>query len=156
MIRRAEKKDIPGIIHLLKQVLLVHAEGRPDLFKKVGYKYTPEELSELLTDEKRPVFVYLDENGQVLGHCFCIVEEHPETAACYQRKTLYIDDLCVEETVRGQHIGTKLYEHVKAYAGENGFYNITLHVWDCNPAAMAFYKSVGLFVQSTTMETIVK
>lgn len=155
MIRRAEKKDIPGIIHLLRQVLLVHAEGRPDLFKRVGYKYTPEELEVLLSDEKRPVFVYIDEAGQVLGHCFCIIEEHSETAASYQYKTLYIDDLCVEETARGQHIGTKLYEHVKEYARTNGFYNITLHVWECNPGAMAFYRSVGLSVQSTTMETIV-
>ncbi len=44
MIRRARKEDIPGINHLLAQVLLVHYNVRPDLFKEKGQKYTEEEL----------------------------------------------------------------------------------------------------------------
>jgi ribosomal protein S18 acetylase RimI-like enzyme len=61
----------------------------------------------------------------------------------------------VEETVRGQHIGRKLYESVCAYAKENGFYNITLNVWTCNPGAMRFYESLGLQPQKICMEMIV-
>ena len=43
-------------------------------------------------------------------------------------KTLYIDDLCVDENVRGKSIGKQLFEHVKSYAKEIECYNITLNV----------------------------
>ena len=33
-IRRAEERDLPGLNRLLHQVLDVHHEGRPDLFKR--------------------------------------------------------------------------------------------------------------------------
>ena len=57
-IRRAEEKDIEGIRKLLYQVNQVHADGRPDLFKSGGIKYTEDELKEIISDRTRPVFVY--------------------------------------------------------------------------------------------------
>ena len=33
---------------------------------------------------------------------------------------MYIDDLCVDETLRGQHVGKQLYDYVLAFAKENG------------------------------------
>ena len=38
-IRFAEKKDIPGILELLRQVGKVHHDGRPDLFRPDAQKY---------------------------------------------------------------------------------------------------------------------
>ena len=67
---------------------------------------------------------------------------------------LYIDDLVVDETVRGQHVGTALFEHVKDWAREQGFYNVTLNVWECNPGARAFYEAMGMRVMKTEMEAI--
>jgi ribosomal protein S18 acetylase RimI-like enzyme len=69
-------------------------------------------------------------------------------------KTLYIDDLCVDEAVRGQHVGSTIYQHVLSYAKELGCYNVTLNVWACNENAMRFYEKCGLKVQKTGMETI--
>lgn len=69
-------------------------------------------------------------------------------------KTLYIDDLCVDENVRGRHIGTALYEYVLSYAKQNGFYNVTLNVWADNPGAVKFYEKIGLRVQKIGMEKI--
>ena len=43
-IRRAEEKDIPRIIELLKQVLQIHADIRPDIFISGTTKYTTDEL----------------------------------------------------------------------------------------------------------------
>ena len=40
MIRKAEKKDIEGVIKLLYQVGAVHHGIRPDLFKSNTTKYT--------------------------------------------------------------------------------------------------------------------
>lgn len=154
MIRKANVKDIPAILGLLKQVLAVHAVGRPDIFKAVGYKYDAGELEKLFTDRDRIILVYTDDAGEVLAHCFCIVQTQEETPAVYPFRTLYIDDICVREDARGRHIGTELYCFVRDYAKEQGFHNVTLHVWEKNPSAMEFYRSLGMQVQQTTMEEI--
>lgn len=153
-IRRAEKKDIGGIDHLLQQVLMVHHNGRPDLFKPNVKKYTDSQLEEILADEERPIFVGVDEADHVLGYAFCIMQQHENDNILTDIRTLYIDDLCVEEALRGQHIGRQIYEYVLDYARECGCYNVTLNVWNCNPPAMAFYEKCGLVPYKVGMEKI--
>ncbi|MBE6600924.1 MAG: GNAT family N-acetyltransferase [Ruminococcaceae bacterium] len=153
MIRQAIEKDIPVISDLLLQVCLVHHQGRPDLFN-VGRKYSEEELKNLLTDESRPILVAVDENDKVLGYCFCIYQRHIDHAVMTDIKTLYIDDLCVDESLRGRHIGKELYEAACRLARENGCYNLTLNVWSCNRSALRFYEAQGLVPQKIGMEVI--
>lgn len=155
MIRRAENRDIDGVLALLLQVCQVHADGRPDLFKSGGSKYTGKDLEELFKDDNRPVYVYTDDSdSRVLGYCFCVYEFTEETTSTFAHKTLYIDDLCVEETLRKSGIGKALYKYVENVAREQGCYRITLHVWECNPAAAAFYNNIGMKPLYTSMETI--
>ena len=153
-IRRATAADIEGINRLLYQVNMVHHKGRPDLFKAGGRKYTDEQLKTLLADDTRPVFAAVDKAGQLLGYAFCILQQHPDDNILTDIKTLYIDDLCVDEKIRGQHIGRSLYEYVKRYAKEIGCYNLTLNVWACNESAKKFYERCGLVPQKYGMETI--
>ena len=153
MIRKAEKRDIPKIMDLLSQVCLVHHNGRPDIFK-IGTKYNETELEALLLDETRPILVSVDENDNVEGYCFCIFQQHINNSVLTDIKTLYIDDLCVDETLRGKHIGKKLYNAALDLAGQNGCYNLTLNVWSCNKSALKFYESVGLVPQKIGMEII--
>lgn len=153
MIRLAQEKDIPKIGDLLSQVDLVHHKGRPDIFK-IGRKYSDEELKLLLKDEKRPILVYTDEKDEVLGYCFCIFQQHENNSVLTDVKTLYIDDLCVDEAMRGKHVGKSLYEAAIRLARENGCYNLTLNVWSCNPSAMRFYEAQGLVPQKVGMELI--
>ena len=154
MIRRATEKDIPKIGDLLSQVDLVHHCGRPDIFK-IGRKYSADELKVLLTDAERPILVAVDEDDRVMGYCFCIYQQHRDSAVLTDIKTLYIDDLCVDETLRGRHIGKALYEAAVCLARESGCYNLTLNVWSCNPSAMRFYEAQGLVPQKICMEKII-
>lgn len=153
MIRMAEKKDIPKIKELLLQVCLVHHNGRPDIFK-AGTKYSEEELEELLKDENRPILVYTDENDEVIGYCFSIFQQQIENSILTEIKTLYIDDLCVDEKLRGKHIGKELYEAAVRLAREKDCYNLTLNVWSCNQSALKFYQSQGLVPQKIGMELV--
>ena len=153
MIRRAKEKDIPKISDLLSQVCLVHHNGRPDIFN-IGRKYSEEELKILLKDEKRPILVFVDDNDDVLGYCFCIYQQHINNSVLTDIKTLYIDDLCVDETLRGKHIGRKLYEAAVKLAKESGCYNLTLNVWSCNSSALRFYEKCGLMPQKIGLELI--
>ena len=153
-VRRAEKADIPRILELLVQVDMVHHTGRPDIFKGPTTKYSEEQLSEIICDDKKPVFVCTDEEGLVLGHAFCMHQQVTGDRVLTDIRTLYIDDICVDEKARGRHIGQALYEHVIAYAREQGFYNVTLNVWTCNPGAMRFYEKMGLKPQKIGMELV--
>ncbi len=154
-IRRAEERDIEGILSLLIQVDMVHHNGRPDLFKGPAVKYSADELKEIIKDDSRPVFVYEDDDGSISGHAFCILEDHTQERVLTDIKTLYIDDICVDEKCRGKHIGRQLYEHALAHAKKLGCYNVTLNVWECNPTARKFYEAMGMSVQKTGMEAII-
>ena len=152
MIRRAEIKDIPGIISLLHQVNMVHHVLRPDLFKPYTTKYNEQELEALIDDDSKPIFVFDD--GAILGHAFCMITEVKGDKLLEDIKTLYIDDICVDEKARGKHVGKALYEYVRDYAASIGCNNITLNVWEGNDAALNFYKNMGMKVQKTTMEIV--
>ena len=154
MIRKANQEDIKRVIELLHQVNMVHHVLRPDLFKPHTTKYNEQELTSLLKDENKPIFVYVD--GIVLGYAFCQVSEVKDNQLLEDIKTLYIDDICVDENARGKHIGKALYEHVRNYAESIGCNNITLNVWEGNDPAWHFYKDMGMQVQKTTMEIILK
>lgn len=151
-IRRAEKRDIPQIEKLLYQVNNVHAEGRPDLFKMDHKKYTGKELEAILSEENCPIFTALEEDT-LLGYAFCVLQQ-PKGDNMQPIRTLYIDDLCVDESRRGQHVGKQLYDYVLQYAKKIGCYNVTLNVWECNEAARRFYDKCGFKVQKTGMEII--
>ncbi len=152
MIRRAIPSDIPRIIDLLHQVNMVHYEIRPDIFKPHTVKYSAEELEALLADASKPIFVYDD--GEVRGHAFCVVTEVKDDLLLQDIKTLYIDDICVDEAARGQHVGQALYAFVRDYAKSIDCHNITLNVWAGNDAALRFYQSMGMQVQKTGMEEV--
>ena len=169
MIRRAEIKDILGIISLLHQVNMVHHVLSPDLFKPHTTKYNEQELEVLIGDDSKPIFVYDaesprpnggmasargQEESKILGHAFCMITEVKGDKLMQDIKTLYIDDICVDENARGKHVGKALYEYVRDYAQSIGCNNITLNVWDGNDAALSFYRNMGMKVQKTTMEIV--
>ena len=153
-VRRAQEKDMERIDALLMQVERIHHEGRPDLFRVGRKKYTDEELRELIHDDSRPILVAADEKDAVMGYAFCIFQQYQNHNIMTDIKTLYIDDLCVDETIRGRHIGRTLYDSVLEFARQNGCYNVTLNVWSCNESAMKFYETCGLKPQKVGMEVI--
>lgn len=153
-IRRAKNTDRDGLNRLLMQVLMVHHYGRPDLFKPNVKKYTDDELTVIIGDDNAPIFVAVDDNEEVLGYAFCRFIQHTNSNIFTDVKSLYIDDLCVDEDKRGMHIGKQLYEYVLSYAKESGCYNVTLNVWACNENAMKFYEKCGLVPQKVGMEVI--
>ncbi len=154
MIRRAESKDIERILELLIQVNMVHHNARPDLFNGPATKYSKEQLEQMIQDDTKPIFVKVDENEYVEGYAFCIFKQELNDNILTDIKTLYVDDLCVDEKIRGKHVGSSLYQYVLDYAKEHGCYNVTLNVWTGNDSAIAFYKKCGMKPQKYGMETI--
>ncbi|MCR5830320.1 MAG: GNAT family N-acetyltransferase [Lachnospiraceae bacterium] len=154
VIRRANENDIEGILKLLVQVDMVHHNGRPDIFKGPATKYNSEELKSIIENDATPVFVCA-EDDKILGHAFCVHKQVVGDSVLTDIRTLYIDDICVDEECRGKHVGTRLFDAVKEYAHKNGFYNLTLNVWSCNPGAQKFYEKLGLVPQKVGMEMLI-
>ena len=154
IIRFAQSNDIPGMINLLQQVGEVHHEIRPDLFRAGAQKYDEAALQALLADPNRPILI-ADLEGRTAGYAFCILQETRDDPVLCDRKVLYIDDLCVDETIRGRGIATALYAEVLEYAKKLGCHSVTLNVWCGNDSAMAFYEKCGLKPQKIGMERIV-
>ncbi|MBR0298967.1 MAG: GNAT family N-acetyltransferase [Bacteroidales bacterium] len=155
MIRYAESEDIPRLLDLLLQVDMVHHRARPDLFKGPATKYSEVELeAKIRRRDLQPVFVFTSDDNVVLGYAFCLFRETPYDNLLMPVRTLYIDDLCVDESFRGQGIGRALLLHVKDFARSKGCYNLTLNVWSGNDSAKRFYENCGLKPQKYVLEEI--
>ncbi len=151
-IRRAIADDAERINALLYQVAKIHADGRPDLFKSATKKYSDGELIRIIECDTTPIFVATDEEGSVWGYAFCVYKIVENDILMQDKKTLYIDDICVDERARGKKIGKSLYDHVVAFAKEQRFDNITLNVWAFNEGAYHFYEKCGMTPQKIIME----
>ncbi|MBR6290037.1 MAG: GNAT family N-acetyltransferase [Clostridia bacterium] len=153
-IRRAEIKDTEKILDLLSQVLEIHATIRPDIFVSGTTKYGTAEIAELLGNDEAPIYVAVDDGDAVLGYAMCRVREQPAEGRMVQFKSLFIDDLCVDEAARGAGVGTMLFEHVKNEARRLGCYEVTLVVWDGNDSAERFYEKMGMKTKERMLEYI--
>ena len=151
-IRFAQEEDIPTMIALLQQVGQIHHNIRPDIFRAGAQKYDEAALAALLKDPTRPIFI-ADDNGICLGYCFCILKETVGSPVLEDERTLYIDDLCVDENCRGKHVGRLLYNYACSYARQQHCQTVTLNVWCGNDSAMAFYEKQGLKPRNIYMET---
>lgn len=153
MIRRAVEADLPAINRLLVQVHRIHSEARPDLFRSDRPGFSPDAFAKMLADASRLILV-AEKFGQVLGYLFCVSKPNPDRSLFYNIKTLSIEDLCVDEAARHEHIGARLCEYVFDYGRKQGFYNVVLNVWADNNTALRFYEQIGMKVQKIGMETI--
>lgn len=151
-IRYATNEDIPKITDLLRQVNNLHSELRSDLFIMDKTKYSEDELKDIIENDNSPVFV-ADDNG-VVGYGFCMMEYKEKHNNSPAVKTLYIDDICIDEKYRGMNIGKAIYEYIEDFAKKEKCHNITLNVWEGNERAKRFYEKCNLKVQKTTLEKI--
>lgn len=153
-IRKAENKDISRLTELLQQVLELHAGIRPDVFIPGTTKYTQDELEEIIKDDKSPIYVAVNDDDDVMGYAFCQIKEQPFSNNMVPFKSMFIDDLCVDESRRGQHVGEALFEYVKDRARKLGCYEVTLNVWAGNDGAERFYEKMGMKTKERQMEYI--
>lgn len=155
-IRKAEEKDILKIMELLGQVLQIHADIRPDIFISGTTKYSEEELKAILKEEEKPIYVAVNEEDVCIGYAFCQIQEQPFSNNMVPFKSLFIDDLCVDRQIRGQHVGESLFEYAKLEAKKLNCYEVTLNVWAGNTSAEKFYEKMGMRTKERQMEYILK
>lgn len=155
-IRLAKEKDIDRILELLGQILQIHADLRPDIFVANTTKYSREDILNIIKDDASPIYVAVDKDDCCVGYAFCQVKEPSSSQNMVPIRQLFIDDLCVDESSRGRHVGEALFEYVKNEAKRLGCYEVTLNVWEGNTSAEKFYNKMGMKVKEKRMEFILK
>lgn len=152
-IRFACENDIPQMLDLLLQVGEVHHQIRPDLFRAGAQKYDEAALKRLLKTSDRPILA-AEEDGKMVGYAFCILQVTKDDPVLCDRRVLYIDDLCVDESHRGRGIAGALYRRALELARELSCDAVTLNVWWGNDNALRFYENCGLQRQKIGMEKV--
>ena len=152
-IRFACENDIPQMLDLLLQVGEVHHQIRPDLFRAGAQKYDEAALKRLLKTSDRPILA-AEEDGKMVGYAFCILQITKDDPVLCDRRVLYIDDLCVDESHRGRGIAGALYCRSLELAKELSCDAVTLNVWWGNDNALRFYENCGLQKQKVGMEKV--
>jgi GNAT superfamily N-acetyltransferase len=131
-IRKAEKKDMPQVLELIKELAVFEQE--------------PDAVEVTVADLEAEGF---GENN--LFNCFVaeVATEIIGMALVYFRfstwkgRTVHLEDLVVKQSYRSHGVGTLLYNEVVAYAREQGVKRVEWVVLDWNKNAIDFYEKSG-------------
>ncbi|HSY76035.1 MAG TPA: GNAT family N-acetyltransferase [Bacteroidia bacterium] len=129
IIRKAEKKDVPEIFRLIKE--LAEYEKAPD-----EVKITAEELER---DGFGPEAVYkafvADADGVILGMALYYIKYSTWKGRC-----VFLEDIIVSQQYRRYGVGTKLFDTVVKACKELGLRKMDWQILDWNEPAINFYK----------------
>lgn len=131
-IRTASKNDMPQVLNLIKQLAVFEKE--PDAVEVT--------LTDLENDGfgENPAFhcFVAEVNGTIEG--MALVYNRYST---WKGKALHLEDLIVNETMRGTGIGSALLDEVVKYGYHLGVKRINWEVLDWNEPAIVFYEKNG-------------
>lgn len=152
IIRNLKLEDFDEVNNLFMQLHNSEMEHRPDLFKKIKKPTTTRawDFEASLTDNSK-IMIGAEVDGKIVG--FVIVQIRQ---AEYKIQTLRtfacFENIVVDESYRRKGIGTAIYLEGVKRAKERGATSIELKVWNFNTGAIKFYQSLGMSIQSLTME----
>ncbi len=138
--REAEQKDLPQL-QRLQQVLNV---AREQQFVEQTKKFherrrPPTAISE--EDLKKDLFVIAAQGDMIVGYAW---GQLAERASSVLSKLGYLEEVCVDGSVRGQGIAKELIKKLEERFKEKGCDHMTTHTDAENMAARALYASVGM------------
>lgn len=133
IVRRAEPRDVASILHLIRA--LATFEREPD-----AVRATEASLTETLFGASPQVFAHVAEDeGTIAGIAVWFLNYSTWTG----RPGLYLEDLVVDEELRGRGVGRLLFGALAKEAAARGCARVDWAVLDWNEAAMDFYRTVG-------------
>lgn len=150
-IRFAKKSDLEGVNAVRRQVHMVHAEGRPDIFRKKFGRKLSDHIFFYHSGKLSKIVVAKSEES-IVGFAVLEIVHKPRSPYNKARSYLRVTEFGVDENHRRQGIGKRLFDFIKVYAAENNFDTIELDVWEFNEGALHFYESQGFATYRRYME----
>lgn len=144
-IRRGEKKDIPRVLQLIKELAVYERE--PD-----AVVIDEEELIRDGFGDNPAYGLFLGENEkQIVG-----IALYYFRYSTWNGKVLYLEDLIVTESERGKGYGRLLLNAILKEADAQNCRLCTWQVLDWNEPSINFYKSIGADLDETWINCTVK
>ena len=148
MLELACEADFEAFSRIDAQVHAMHVAWRPDLYQPVPGAFPREYFLECIRE--RRLFV-AKLSGIVVGYALFRIWSTGGWGNV-PRKILDIDAFAVEETCRGQGIGTKMMEDLWALARAMGCSDLQLSVYPQNDEAVSFYQKCGFMIRNINMQ----
>ena len=147
MLELAQPKDREAVDVLARQVYSLHLAWRPDLFAQADCLYPEERFLEAIRN--RSLYV-AKLGGEVAGYALLPIVEI-DVPAMTRRRIMKVEELCVEESCRGQGIGRAMMEDILALARAFRCRDVGLQVYPQNQQALAFYQACGFQIRNVSM-----
>ena len=148
MLELARDTDRPAVNAMARQVHAMHVAWRPDIYEMVEELYSEERFRQAV-EEKQLYVAKL--SGVVAGYVLLKIRDY-DWPGVVRRRVMLVDEICVEESCRGQGIGQEMMAEVCALARAFGCADLQLGVYPQNDAAVAFYQKCGFTIRSIDMQ----
>lgn len=148
MLELATEKDRAAVNSLARQVHELHVSWRPDIYEMVEELYDRNRFLEAVRQRQ----LYIARlNGIVVGYVLLKIRDY-NWPGVVCRKVMVVDEFCVEKTLRGHGLGTRMMEEVHALARAFGCTDLQLGVYPQNDDAVGFYQKCGFTIRSIDMQ----
>jgi diamine N-acetyltransferase len=141
-LRRAELRDVPGLVGLHQEVQQLHVEARPDQFRVPSVAEVEERVRELLAAAATRVWV-AELGSELVGYLVAITRRQPAHALSYEREWCELDAIAVAARHRGQGVGKALVDAAIEEARALGVRQIELCSWAFNQQAHGAFEALG-------------
>ncbi len=149
-IRNAQIDDVNRVSELMLQVAKIHSSARRDIFKEKNIEEIKNEVNNRMNNKEN--ILIAEENNSIFGVIIYKIKEVREHKNLKDRTVLWIDELVVDENIRGKGIGKSLFLEVNKIAKENNCNAVELNCWNFNRQAIKFYEKCGMNTQRLIME----
>jgi len=134
IIRKGKKEDAPQVFQLIEE--LAAFERAPHEVENTSAQFADDVFGH------QPIADFLvavsDHDQQIVGASIYFT-----SYSTWKGRCLYLEDLIVTESHRGNGLGQKLLEETARIANEQGAKRMAWQVLDWNEPAIAFYKKMG-------------
>ena len=101
-------------------------------------------FSNLISSPSHDMLLAIDDDGKIIGIATLSIIMGPIV-----RKNAYLEDFITDESVRGQGVGSKLWEAMLEWGKEKGCNNLVFTCGQGREASQQFYKNHGAEIYDT-------
>ena len=143
-LRRAVKRDLPEIARMMNELGAYHMALKPELCRAEMRPRPARALyKHLLKPKDRRVYLAVDAEGRARGFLHLLLSRREGNPVLPDCRTVFIEDIYVEERLRGKGIGRLLMQKAREEAKAYGAEALELNVWEYNEDARGFYEREG-------------
>jgi GNAT superfamily N-acetyltransferase len=132
-IRRAAEADLPALLRLYAQLGMNDGEV-------LAVEAAAEIMRRMTSYPEYAVYVAAASDGAIVGTFALLVMDN---LAHRGAPSAIVEDVCVDEQLRGRGIGRAMMNFAMEFAGKRGCYKLTLSSSGAREGAHAFYRSLG-------------